>query len=1046
MPHLRRTLRHDDIPAISSPSSIERNSNDNGINNRQSNSISGGIIGGNAFYDANQNGINDDHLSSSSNTVPTNINIWLFTCNPNETSINMGHYKTNDSGVYTFNELDSGNYYIVVQKPEGYEFTSVWRDVNNQQPIQSSSSTTLSTLASALKQSIAQQFSSSSNNNTSITNNVEYSTINPEKGQTTCFTIKNNEVNMNIHFGLYRISNDDDISLPSLQPSSTNSGSGDMSGDMSNVPTVYPSYRPSDIPSYKLSYRPSAEPTSTMPSDSQSIQIKEQPTQIVSSSPSISSYPSQVTSSTPSNLPSSVSTPTSSVSNRPSLVPSVTNDISNRPSGRPSLIISNRPTSRPSHSNVPSSEGTNHDIEDTNHIPTPTLKPSKGGHIDSSLVISDSPSSYPSYIPSSMSLDSSSIVTDNSNISNEETSSSNNGIVSGGIIFGILSLLIITIELLVWHRRKRRIKQEEDGDINNDIVISTTNNSNNEEPSPLSNESTIVHRGTSSSAAWHEVDCDIEQSNRTQDPSHRSEEDVESKEEEDTSKGDTSKDTNSSKDSWFSTTVQSLWNQHYRRRGSTEDDQVPSKVSKKVPSSKRREQNSDSDLTAVRVNLTSSFLSGSKKRSEPSTMSNDEHKDKLEQEMCTLTNIIEGLSKGSPEYMLICSYLDKTIQELTIMKQDQDTNNYYRRGRSPPSRVHYSSSSRSGGISDSSSISSSNSGGSSFVSSTGSDSVDSVDWRQFMPKPGEQGLPDSVQDALVLVDEIQKESLNLALEDASGDHQSITETNLVTSAKHEIQSLEHELNSLSTALETYPRNGKSWQLLHSYFEKVKEELDSVRNDINVLESSGEDLSSSVDSYLTNSGRNTPVDLNDATTTSSNNNNLSLKDIVGIYNPNNADSLSTVHEGLDESTFSDYEKSLPSLISSSESEQDQNLSLHDIEPPLSSKSSSSSIYTDSLNKVDDNTAHTHTETNPYVVSPGSSEEATTVESGNSDDSETRRIFGERRRGEKTTRVQSQSPKRKNILRSSGKDDQFSVASSSGWSTCDDHSSSSDVSET
>jgi len=451
--------------------------------------------------------------------------------------------------------------------------------------------------------------------------------------------------------------------------------------------------------------------------------------------------------------------------------------------------------------------------------------------------------------------------------------------------------------------------------------------------------------------------------------------------------------------------------------------------------------NSDSDLTAVRVNLTSSFLSGSKKRSEPSTMSNDEHKDKLEQEICTLTNVIEGLSKGSAEDMLLCSYLDETIQELTVAKeQDQDTNNNVvsRRGRSPPSRVHYSSSSRSGGISDSSSISSS--GGSSFVSSTG-DSVDSVDWRQFMPKPGEQGLPDSVQDALVLVQDIQQESLSL-LEDCSANN-SITETNLVTSAKHEIQSLEHELNSLSKALETYPKDGKSWQLLHSYFEKVKEELDSVRNDINVLESSGEDLSSSVDSYLTNSGRNTPVDLNDTTTTSSSNN-LSLKDIVGIYNPNNADSLSTVHEGLDESTSSDYEKSLPSLISSSESEQDQNLSLHDIEPPSSSKSSSSSIYTDSLNKVDDDTAHTHTETNPYVVSPGSSEEAT-IGSGNSDDSETRRIFGERRRGEKSTRVQSQSPKRKNLLRSSGKDDQFSVASSSGWSTCDDHSSS-DVSET
>jgi len=1023
MPHLRRALRHDDIPTSTiSSSSIDRNSNDNGINNRQSSSTNitqsknGGIIGGQAFYDTNQNGINDDdHLSSSYTVLPTDINIWLFTCNTNVPSINMGHYETNSSGVYTFDELDSGSYYVVVQKPEGYEFSSVWRDVNNHQPLQSSS-TTSKTLQAALKQSIAQQFSSSSSStNTTITNNVvEYSTINPEKGQTTCFTIKNNEVNMNMHFGLYRVSND--MTVPSLQPSSS-SGGGGGGGDMSsNVPTIYPSY--------KISYRPSAETsaetnrpsveTSTMPSDNPTIQITEQPTRFISS------------------IPSNISTS----STQPSNTPTSSNSVSNRPSKRPSLIISTRPTSRPSHSSNPSLESGILGIEDTDSIPS--SKPSiESGDFDESSSSTNSPSSYPSQIPS-IPFDSSTAVTDKSNIVTEETS--NSGMAIGGIIFGILSFLIITIELLVWYRRrrKRRIK-EQDNDINNDIVISTTSN-NNEEPSPLSNESTIVH-GTSTSA-WHEED--IEQSNRTQDPSHRSEEEGSSKE--DTSKGDTSKDTNSSKDSWFSTTVQTLWNQHYRRRGSKEDG-VPSKVSEKTSSSRRREQNSDGDLTAVRVNLTSSFLSGSKKKSEPLTMSSDEHKDKLEQEMCTLTNIIEGLSKGSAEYMLLCSYLDKTIQELTIMKQDQDTNNNVvsRRGRSPPSRVHYSSSSRSGGISDSSSISSSNSGGSSFVSSTGSDSVDSVDWRQFMPKPGEQGLPDSVQDALVLVDEIQKESLSLALEDASGDHHSITETNLVTSAKHEIQSLEHELNSLSKALETYPKDGKSWQLLHSYFEKVKEELDSVRNDINVLESSG-DLSSSVDSYLTNSGRNTPVDLNE-TTMSSNNNNLSLKDIVGIYNPNNADSLSTVHEGLDESTSSEYEKSLPSLISSSESEQDQNLSLQDIDPPVPS---GSSIYTDSLDKVllhegvDNGTAHNHIETNPYVVSPGSSEEAT-VGSGNSDDSETRRIFGERRRrGDKSTRVQSHSPKRKNLLRSSGKDDQFSVASSSGWSTCDDHSSSSDVS--
>jgi len=442
MPHLRRTLRHDDITSSTiSQSSVERNSNDNGVNNRQSTNntttiqSNKGIIGGKAFYDANQNGINDDdHLSSQSNThlLPTNINIWLFTCNANETSTNMGHYETNSSCRYTFGELESGNYYIVVQKPKGYEFSSIWRDVNHQQPPIQSSSSSPTTLASALKQSIAQQFSSSSNN-TTTTNNVEYSTINPEKGQTTCFTIKNNEVNMNMYFGLYRIDHDDDnddISVPSLQPSTASSGGGDVSSVMSNVPTVYPSYRPSDIPTYKISYRPSVE-TSNRPSDnSPTIQITEQPTQIVSSSPSFSSsaYPTEVVaSSIPSYVPSSVSTPTSSVSNRPSLVPSVTNDISNRPSGRPSLIISNQPTSRPSHSYVPSSEGTNHDIEDTNHIPTPTSKPSiEKGDLDDSSLVTDSPSSYPSYIPS-IPLDSSSTtVIDNSNIVNKETINNNN--------------------------------------------------------------------------------------------------------------------------------------------------------------------------------------------------------------------------------------------------------------------------------------------------------------------------------------------------------------------------------------------------------------------------------------------------------------------------------------------------------------------------------------------------------------------------------------------------------------------------------------------
>ena len=53
-------------------------------------------------------------------------------------------------------------------------------------------------------------------------------------------------------------------------------------------------------------------------------------------------------------------------------------------------------------------------------------------------------------------------------------------------------------------------------------------------------------------------------------------------------------------------------------------------------------------------------------------------------------------------------------------------------------------------------------------------------------------------------------------------------------AKREIRALENELNSLARALQSYPKNGKSWQLLQSYFDRVQHELNIVRRDIEVL--------------------------------------------------------------------------------------------------------------------------------------------------------------------------------------------------------------------
>jgi len=176
--------------------------------------IGSGAIGGQAFYDDDDDGMRDDNTHING---VTDINVWLFSCDPPKT---LAHQTTSSNGIYRFVDLAQGSYYIIAQPPWGYRFST------NEGIFDDTSDKHLESM------------------------------IDPYSGRTICFELNEGEKTMDWSFGLHRPSSDG----PSLQPPSTNT----PTSTHSKSPSLEISNRPSVI-SHGPLYYPRGSPTSGSP-------------------------------------------------------------------------------------------------------------------------------------------------------------------------------------------------------------------------------------------------------------------------------------------------------------------------------------------------------------------------------------------------------------------------------------------------------------------------------------------------------------------------------------------------------------------------------------------------------------------------------------------------------------------------------------------------------------------------------------------------------------------------------------------------------------
>eukprot|EP00584_Thalassiosira_punctigera_P018304 CAMPEP_0172549192 /NCGR_PEP_ID=MMETSP1067-20121228/18338_1 /TAXON_ID=265564 ORGANISM="Thalassiosira punctigera, Strain Tpunct2005C2" /NCGR_SAMPLE_ID=MMETSP1067 /ASSEMBLY_ACC=CAM_ASM_000444 /LENGTH=105 /DNA_ID=CAMNT_0013336539 /DNA_START=43 /DNA_END=357 /DNA_ORIENTATION=+ len=74
---------------------------------------SGGVIGGQAFYDSDNDGMRDANVHIHG---VGDINVWLLSC---DSPKSIAHYKTASDGNFRFANLPPGNYFITAQPPAG---------------------------------------------------------------------------------------------------------------------------------------------------------------------------------------------------------------------------------------------------------------------------------------------------------------------------------------------------------------------------------------------------------------------------------------------------------------------------------------------------------------------------------------------------------------------------------------------------------------------------------------------------------------------------------------------------------------------------------------------------------------------------------------------------------------------------------------------------------------------------------------------------------------------------------------------------------------
>ena len=197
--------------------------------------IGSGTIGGHAYFDSNTNGIYD--------TTPGDINtggilVYLFSC----AGTLIQHGKTSTQGLFQFDNLVAGNYFVILQLPEGY--------VSSTADVDAGGLVDAIMHDSAVSGLVESPPPSPSNNNNK--NSRQHSRAESNICKTVCFAINDGTTsNVELSLGMqvappYPTTSDVSSNPPSAKPTTA-------------IPSTIPTHAPSN--SRQPSHKPSIYPT-----------------------------------------------------------------------------------------------------------------------------------------------------------------------------------------------------------------------------------------------------------------------------------------------------------------------------------------------------------------------------------------------------------------------------------------------------------------------------------------------------------------------------------------------------------------------------------------------------------------------------------------------------------------------------------------------------------------------------------------------------------------------------------------------------------------
>jgi hypothetical protein len=163
-----------------------------------------GLIGGYAFFDANNNGMRSTNTSLEPSM--TNVDVELFSCGSTASNFQddtkLAVDKTNAEGMYVFRNLTSGYYRVNVEAPDGYVVSSVW---------------------------------SGNRENGELTDPDAHNTVDPSTSSTNCFRVVRGNTDLSWSFGLTSDGSSSPIETPLAVPTPSPIESGEAASNATIV-------------------------------------------------------------------------------------------------------------------------------------------------------------------------------------------------------------------------------------------------------------------------------------------------------------------------------------------------------------------------------------------------------------------------------------------------------------------------------------------------------------------------------------------------------------------------------------------------------------------------------------------------------------------------------------------------------------------------------------------------------------------------------------------------------------------------------------------